>query len=202
MGWNEDPVWESEEFGRVHGGRAAAVLADGSEPGPVYVDLGSGTHVHSSSHWTLYTGESVRRPRAVAVRGACACGWRATRTHPLTGHDSAEDAAFDVEAGAYRDWADHITAVDQAAAPIPDEVAAALAVLKEQLAALADNGPVAALRITTRLERVADATGRRALCAIDIGDDPDAGEQPWAAVAKGLGLTEPEARTRLLRWAR
>ncbi|WP_345680238.1 hypothetical protein [Yinghuangia aomiensis] len=166
--------------------RAAAVLADGSEPGPVYLDIGSGTHVPRSSHWSLYTGESPRRPRAVAVRGACACGWRSNRTHPLD-QDDADHTTVGVEAGPYRDWADHLTAVEAAAAPIPEPVAATLAALEEQLAAL---------------ERLADDVARRALTAIDIGDDPDVGEHTWAALAIGLGLTEPEARTRLLRWIR
>ncbi|MGR6998857.1 hypothetical protein ACU686_13135 [Yinghuangia aomiensis] len=200
MGRDDDWPWEPEEFGNAHRGRAAAVLADGTEPAPVYLDLGSGTHVPSSSHWTLYTGESPRRPRAAAVRGACVCGWRGEQAYGLGQDDDADRDTVDVEAGPYRDWADHITAVEQAAAPIPDQVAAALAVLEEQLAALADGGPVAALRVAALLERLADETGRRALCAIDIGDDPDAGEHTWAAVATGLGLTETEARTRLLRW--
>ncbi|MGR6998870.1 hypothetical protein ACU686_13205 [Yinghuangia aomiensis] len=56
--------------------------------------------------------------------------------------------------------------------------------------------------MAARLQRVVDDTGRRASGAVDIGDDPDAGEQPWAVIATGLGLTEPEARTCLLRWIR
>lgn len=200
MRQDSDWAWTPEEFGSAHRGRAAAMLADGTEPGPVYLDLGSGTHVPRSSHWSLYTGESPRRPRAVAVRGACSCGWRSDRRHPLEQDD--DHATVDVEAGPYRDWANHITAVEAAAAPIPEPVAATLAALEEQLAALADGGPVAALRVTALLERLADDVARRALTAIDIGDDPDVGEHTWAALATGLGLTEPEARTRLLRWIR
>lgn len=182
--------------------RAAAVLADGTEPAPVYLDLGSGTHVHRSSHWSLYTGESPRRPRAVAVRGACSCGWRSSSDHRLDQADADDDAALDVEVGPYRDWADHLAAVEAAAAPIPEPVAATLAVLEEQLAALAEGGPVAALRVAAALERLAADVGRQAACAIDVGDDADAGEHSWAALATGLGLTETEARTRMLRWIR
>lgn len=202
MAQSNDWAWEPEEFGRAHRGRAAAVLAGGAEPEPVYLDFGSGSNVHSSSHWSLYTGESPRRPCAVAVRGACLCGWRAPRSHPLDGDRRAADprGQFDVEDGPYRDWADHITAVGAAAAPIPDPVAATIAALAEQLAALADGGPVAALRVVGVLERLTADVGRRAVRAIDVGDDADGDEHTWSGLAAGLGVTEPAARTWLLRW--
>ncbi|MFF3956579.1 hypothetical protein ACFYY1_25680 [Streptomyces sp. NPDC001890] len=40
---------ETEEFGGEHEGRPGALLADGTEPGPAYLDSGSGSTVHRST---------------------------------------------------------------------------------------------------------------------------------------------------------
>ncbi|EST31273.1 hypothetical protein [Streptomyces niveus] len=40
--------WYAEEFGSSHEGRAGVLLADGSEPGPVYPDTGSGADIQEA----------------------------------------------------------------------------------------------------------------------------------------------------------
>ncbi|MER6639098.1 hypothetical protein [Streptomyces microflavus] len=50
-------MWQTEEFGVAHAGRPGVLLADGSEPGPVYFDTGSSANFHRSSDWWIYTGE-------------------------------------------------------------------------------------------------------------------------------------------------
>ncbi|MFD9744712.1 hypothetical protein ACFWX5_14350 [[Kitasatospora] papulosa] len=73
--------WQTVEFGGVHAG-AVGVLIGGSVPGPVYFDVGSGPHVPSTTHWTVYDGR-LRRPRAEALRAVCACGWQGAAEYPL-----------------------------------------------------------------------------------------------------------------------
>ncbi|MFC9706349.1 hypothetical protein ACFTWD_37310 [Streptomyces sp. NPDC056943] len=48
--------------------------ADGSEPGPVYFDLGSGSSFHESIDSWHYDG-TMRRPPATSMRGRCASVW-------------------------------------------------------------------------------------------------------------------------------
>ena len=40
--------WKSVEFGDSHEGWTGALLADRSEPGPVYLDAGSGSHMEKT----------------------------------------------------------------------------------------------------------------------------------------------------------
>lgn len=68
--------WTTEAFGVSHEGIVGALLADGSEPKPVYLDFGSGGGSGcTTGEWWAYDGH-LGRPKAVAYRSACACGWR------------------------------------------------------------------------------------------------------------------------------
>ncbi|MFG2339552.1 hypothetical protein [Streptomyces yangpuensis] len=73
--------WWTVEFGDAHAG-AVGVLVEGGEPGPAYFDVGSGSDVPSTTHWSAYDGQ-VGRPRAEALRAGCACGWRGAAEYPL-----------------------------------------------------------------------------------------------------------------------
>ncbi len=53
MWGTEESGWRTEEFGTSHQGCPGAVLADGTEPHPVIVDLGSGPTMHETSHWSI-----------------------------------------------------------------------------------------------------------------------------------------------------
>ncbi|MDX3533974.1 hypothetical protein PV721_06250 [Streptomyces sp. MB09-01] len=69
-------------LGAAHEGSVGVLLADGSEPGPVYFDVGSGPCVPSSTEWHAYDGRHGR-PRAALLRGSCSCGWRGMAEYPL-----------------------------------------------------------------------------------------------------------------------
>ncbi|WP_435972255.1 hypothetical protein [Streptomyces sp. Qhu_M48] len=73
--------WKRDGFDS-HVGEIGVLLADGSEPGPVYIDMGSSGHIPSFTDWWVYDG-TVRRPTATTMRGRCACGWRGERTFPI-----------------------------------------------------------------------------------------------------------------------
>ncbi|MFD3779717.1 hypothetical protein [Streptomyces sp. NPDC058612] len=55
-------------LGAAHEGSVGVLLADGSEPGPVYFDVGSGPNVPSSTEWHAYDGR-FGRPCAAVLRG-------------------------------------------------------------------------------------------------------------------------------------
>ncbi|WTX00162.1 hypothetical protein OG216_45470 [Streptomycetaceae bacterium NBC_01309] len=195
--------WRSEEFDAAHEGRVAAVLDDGTEPRPVIFDTGSGSHVHRSSDWRLYDGSwaFLRAPRAVALRAVCACGWTG-EPHPVERALSL-DAAPSTDDGPGRpwealpdpevchaDWTAHIGDVERAALPLPDAVAHQIDQLTQALHALADDAPLAALRAVNRLERILADVGELAAAAARQDHEID-------VIARGLGLPEEDARTRL-----
>ncbi|MGW2698387.1 hypothetical protein [Streptomyces sp. NPDC001296] len=102
--------WTTEEFGTSHEGYVGAVLDDGSEPKPVYLDIGSGSAGFSTSEWWAYTGQ-MGRPRAAGYRSACACGWRGD-TYPIDWDQVDDERLDDLDvSGPYNDWRDHIDSV-------------------------------------------------------------------------------------------
>ncbi|MET7344660.1 hypothetical protein [Streptomyces sp. NPDC005547] len=189
--------WKTGEFGSAHRGRPGAVLADGTEPKPLIVDLGSGTYMRETSDWWVYNGHTLTAPEATALRGVCSCGWHGATLHPI---DWAQVAAegpewYDTQ-GPHDDWKQHIADVEHRAVPVPEDVTALLGRLRERLDALADDAPLAALRVVAALQHAtADLAGAATLAARADG-------QPWDTIGTGLGLTEPEARARLHRYAR
>ncbi|GAA3011533.1 hypothetical protein JCM13580A_62500 [Streptomyces drozdowiczii] len=194
---SEEYDWKTEEFGASHQGRPGAVLADGAEPKPVTFDLGSGTNVHETSNWWVYDGNTLGAPRATALRGACSCGWRGSALHPIDWEQIAAEGPewWDTQ-GPHDDWKQHSADVEHQAVPVPEDIAGLLARRRERLDVLADDAPLAALRIVAALEHVTAETATVAAYAVR------ADEQSWDTNATGLGLTEDDARTRLHRYAR
>ncbi|MFD0163114.1 hypothetical protein ACFVJH_03020 [Streptomyces decoyicus] len=187
--------WQSEEFGSSHEGMAGAVLADGSEPGPVYLDIGSGSHVHQTSQWWAYNGR-LGRQRADHMRGACSCGWRGAPRYPIDWDQANDGRRYDLDTpGPYEDWEEHIGEVESRSVPLPTELAGLLDRLDEQLSALADQAPLAALKAVAALERTTGRVGREAAYAAEV----DAAS--WEAIGQALGLTEKDARARLTRYS-
>lgn len=187
--------WQSEQFGASHQGRAAAVLADGSEPGPVYFDTGSGSTTHRTSDWWVYDG-TLRAPLATGLRAACSCGWRGSTHYELDWNDvdPQRPDLYDAS-GPERDWAEHITDTEARSVPLPETLTDLLRRLEEQLEDLADNAPLAAVKAIAALERTTRDIAQHAALSIE------ADATSWAAVATALGLTEQEARSRLTRYA-
>ncbi|MFD5393093.1 hypothetical protein ACFWJW_02365 [Streptomyces sp. NPDC127097] len=186
--------WQSEEFGASHEGMAGAVLADGSEPGPVYLDAGSGSHMHETKQWWAYNGR-LGRQRADHMRGSCSCGWRGARHYPIDWDQLNDRRYYDYDPpGPYEDWQAHIDEVESRSVPLPTEVADLLDRLDDQLTALADQAPLAALKAVASLERTTGRVGREAACAAEADEDS------WEAIGQALGLTAKDARSRLTRY--
>ncbi|MGW6706122.1 hypothetical protein ACWGDE_14690 [Streptomyces sp. NPDC054956] len=187
--------WKSEEFGPSHEGWTGALLDDGSEPGPVYLDPGSGADFHETREWWAYSG-ILNRPRAAQARAACACGWRGTTTYPIdwTTVDTASlyEPVID---GPEDDWEHHIADVESRTVPLPTELAALLELVEDHLLNLANDAPLAALRAVAALERTTRQAARTA--AYHAKDD----ELTAEAIGTGLGLSPDKADSRLTHYA-
>ncbi|MFD9367409.1 hypothetical protein ACFWA6_06820 [Streptomyces sp. NPDC060020] len=185
--------WWTVDFGDAHAG-AAGVLVGGREPGPVSFDVGSGSDVPSTTHWSVYDGRR-RRPRAEAIRAVCACGWRSPAQYPVD-WDTIEDQPLyeaDVDlTGPLADWTAHLSVVRDAAVPLPEPLAALLVRITEQLTTTAADAPLAALRAAGVLERIVARVSRAA--AGSLCDDGMSAE----AVATALGTTSSKALVLLL----
>ncbi|MFF8833120.1 hypothetical protein [Streptomyces sp. NPDC015131] len=182
-----------EEFGGCHEGIAGAVLDDGSEPRPVYLDFGSGADSGCwTSEWWAYNGQG-RRPRAAGIRAACACGWRG-ETYPIDWERAGDDIEDVDTSGAYDDWCAHIAGVERQTVPLPGELTDMLDRLDKQLDQLAGQAPVAALKAVAALDRLARAAGRKAAYAAESD------ELSAEAIGKGLGVSAEKARSRLCRY--
>ncbi|MCF4136650.1 hypothetical protein L1856_06805 [Streptomyces sp. Tue 6430] len=186
--------WTTEEFGESHEGIAGAVLADGSEPKPVYLDFGScADSVLETSEWWAYDGR-LRRPRAAGFRAACACGWRG-ETHPIDRGWTAGGRLHDLDVSAARsDWRVHIRAVERRTVPLPEQLTHLIHQLEEQLTTLTERAPVAALKAVTTLERLLPDIGQEAARA--VRDD----ELSWESVGTALGVSPDRARSLLSRY--
>ncbi|MFB7178453.1 hypothetical protein ACFCYI_12175 [Streptomyces sp. NPDC056257] len=185
--------WWTVEFGDAHAG-AVGVLVGGGEPGPVYFDVGSGSEVPSTTHWSAYDGRH-RRPRAEALRAVCACGWRGAAEYPLDWQAIGDEPLYEADVdltGPLADWNAHLSLVRDKAIPLPEPLAALLAEITEQLTATATDTPLAALRAAGVLERIATRIGREAAGA--LGDGGASAE----TVATGLGTTRSMALVLLL----
>ncbi|MFD5507101.1 hypothetical protein ACFWIB_04910 [Streptomyces sp. NPDC127051] len=111
------------------------LLADGSEPGPVYFDVGSGSYVPSSREWHVYDGR-FGRPRAAVLRGSCSCGSRGMAEYPLDWTELLKDKRLDDAdadlSGPIADYDAHLSVIrdaahELAACDVPiEEVAVAL----------------------------------------------------------------------------
>jgi hypothetical protein len=186
--------WLHEEFGESHEGIAGAVLADGSEPKPVYLDFGSSAdNVLETREWWAYDG-TLNRPKAAGYRAACACGWRGP-AYPIDWDQLPDDELCDVDTEpAHRDWAGHIRDVDDRTVPVPQDVAALIHQLEERLAVLADQAPLAALRVTAALERLTTRVSQEAAGIVDVDEFSD------ETIGTALGLSADTASVLLLHY--
>ncbi|MFD7838265.1 hypothetical protein [Streptomyces sp. NPDC059761] len=187
--------WKSEEYGPSHEGWAGALLADGSEPDPVYLDPGSGSDFDETREWWAYSG-ILNRPCAAAARGACACGWRGTTDYPIDWEVADAAGIYEpVIEGLQEDWEHHLDEVEVRTVPLPEELTQLLEQVGEQLNSLAVQGPVAALKAVAALEEMTRGVAR------DAAYMAEADELPWESIATALGLTEGGARSRLTHYA-
>jgi hypothetical protein len=187
-------MWHTTEFGSSHEGKPAAVLADGSEPKPVYFDVGSSGSVPAVSEWWVYDG-TLGAPQAAHLRGSCACGWRGESLYPID-WDQVVDARLDIEVSgpqrrleaARRGGPSAVgAAADGAGEPADPGGGAADRLTVE--------APLAALRGVAVLERITRRIGREAA----YGAKAD--EMSWEAIGQALGLDEKTARSRLLHYS-
>ncbi|MFI9630210.1 hypothetical protein [Streptomyces sp. NPDC052042] len=189
-------MWESEEFGTEHEGRPGVLLADGTEPGPVYFDAGSGSTVHRSTDWRVYDG-TLGAPAATHLRGACSCGWRGTRHCPLDWEAADRRRPYLTDTtGPERDWNAHITDVQNRTAPVPAELLALLDQAEKRLPNLAAENPLAALRAVATLERLIRQAAGDAALSLDTPNGPS-----WDTIGQALGISAETARSRLTRYA-
>ncbi|MFJ9248411.1 hypothetical protein [Streptomyces sp. NPDC101776] len=188
-------AWRSEEFGESHEGIVGAVLADGSEPKSVYIDVGSGSCGLETREWWAYNGW-LGRPKAAGWRASCACGWRG-ESH-LIDWDQVEDHDLDDldTSDGYEDWWEHISAVERRTVPLPEQLSELIEQLEERLDALADTAPVAALKAVAMLERMAGRVGKEAAYGAQADDVSD------EALGNALGLSLRMAQSRLDRYLR
>ncbi|MFD7500263.1 hypothetical protein [Streptomyces sp. NPDC059850] len=187
-------MWQTTEFGSSHEGKPSAVLADGSEPKPVYYDVGSSGSVPSLSEWWIYDG-TLRAPKAAHLRGSCACGWRGESLYPID-WDEVVDARLDLEvSGPHDDWKQHVEEVRARSVPLPTGLETLLTQVEEQLDALTVDTPVAALKCVAILERITQRIGREAA----YGAEAD--EVSWETIGQALGLDEKTAQSRLLHYS-
>ncbi|MFE3073567.1 hypothetical protein [Streptomyces sp. NPDC059247] len=188
--------WVREGFAS-HEGTVGVLLADGSEPGPVYVDMGSGGHVHQVTDWWVHDG-MLGRPTAASMRGRCACGWRGTTAYAIDWEITPVDGVDDVDvSGPYRDWSAHLDAVADRAIRLPDDLTVLLARTRERIGQLMDNDELAlVLRASDELETIVAA--RAPLAARALAHEERGGLMP--VTAQDLGLTEEAARARLLHY--
>lgn len=187
-------TWKTEAFGASHEGWVGAVLADGSEPREAVIDAGSGANFHRTREWWAYSG-ILSRPRAVAARGACSCGWRAEGQYAIDWDEADAVSAKFPRSEPYDEWQEHIRGVEAQTIPLPPELEELLKRVEEQLYALADDAPLAALKAVAALERTTKHVSRRA------AQYAEADELSWESISRALGLSEEDARSRLLRYS-
>ncbi|WP_412074866.1 hypothetical protein ACLF6K_01730 [Streptomyces xanthophaeus] len=186
-------------LGAAHEGSVGVLLADGTEPGPVYYDVGSGGHVPSTTKWHAYDGR-FGRPRAAVLRGACSCGWRGMAEYALNWTVLGDQRPLyeaDVDlSGPIADYGAHLSVVRDAAVPLPGDLTALLTELTGRLADLAVREPLVALKALADLQYVIGQTGADAARAV-LG-----GQVPMAEVAVALGTSEAAARNYVVAYLR
>ncbi|UWE09934.1 hypothetical protein [Actinacidiphila bryophytorum] len=160
-----------------HEGYVAAVLTDGGEPAPPP----GGRRMP----WWAYNGADG--PRAVAVRGACECGWRGSATHPLDFGDDDATEGYEADTGPYADWDRHTAAAE---GPVPPDVEHLLEALRRRIAEFAEARPVTALRIAARVEAEAPRYSTDAALAARRG------LVSWETIGKAFHTTAEAAETR------
>ncbi|MFG2895056.1 hypothetical protein [Streptomyces sp. NPDC048248] len=192
MGWVHD---EPDDDLYDHEGYPVAVLADGSEPEPVQQTFslpGGGTGSSPNSAWWLYNGQDDR-PLAVAVRAACACGWRSADTFPVDFADHEGTDGWEADTGPFAAWRyEHIDALRGVA--MPRALHEALRNVEQLLQELSAERPMAVLAAVGRLEKLVGDVAPSAGAAARLDS------QTWKAIGRALGTTRQAAYQRFARF--
>ncbi|MEU6989283.1 hypothetical protein ABZ953_01285 [Streptomyces sp. NPDC046465] len=183
-------MWTTEQFGTAHEGYVGAVLDDGAEPEPAYIDPGSGTDFHKTREWWAYSGD-LNRPRATRARAACSCGWRGETECAIDWDDVDAFTAVHPSPEPRADWSQHIADVEAHTVPLPAELTTLLDQLEASLARLSDEAPLAAIKAVDVLERLTKRVAREAAfnAEADGLSDEDLGQ--------ALGVPPAEGKARL-----
>ncbi|MFE1272616.1 hypothetical protein [Streptomyces sp. NPDC058758] len=185
-------MWEPDGA-EGHVGKVGVLLEDGTVPGPVYIDAGSGAYVPRFTDWWYYDGVN-RRPLADRMRAVCACGWVGEGTYPLDWKrvPDREPHRYDTS-GPEGDWQRHTREIAAAAVPLPEDVARLISRIRERLDAIEDTDPLTALRIVGALDAVVETDGPY---ATRIATRRHTDEE----IAAALGATEKALAARLRRY--
>jgi hypothetical protein len=142
----------------------------------------------------VYNGQYGRELATHLVAG-CSCGWRGARTHPIDWVAVEASGSVDTS-GPHEDWWSHVDGVDSQVVPIPEGIQELLDRISTNLDDLAIAEPLAALRAASGLDRLAKRVSSTAARHVRGGEDG------WSGIAKALGLTEDDARSRLREYSR
>ncbi|NML51718.1 hypothetical protein HHL19_22425 [Streptomyces sp. R302] len=185
-------MWEPDGA-EGHVGKVGVLLEDGTVPGPVYIDIGSGSYVPSFTDWWYYDGVH-RRPLADRMRAVCACGWQCETTYPIDWKrvPHREPYLYDTSAPE-RDWENHTRQINAAAVPLPQDVARLISQIRERLDDIEDTDPLTALRIVGALDAVVETDGPY---ATRLATRKHTDEE----IATALGSTEKALAARLRRY--
>lgn len=176
-------------------GKVGVLLDDGSVPGPVYIDMGSGGHVPGFTDWWLYNGPG-RRPLASRMRAVCECGWSGAATYPIdwTRVEENEPHRYDTS-GPEQDRESHTRDVVAGAVPVPEDVAHLISQLRQRLDEIEASDTLTVLRIVAELDSIVDTEGSYAAREARLTHTDQ-------EIAAALGSTEKAATARLRRYAR
>ncbi|MFE6703353.1 hypothetical protein [Streptomyces sp. NPDC057718] len=170
--------WQTDQFGSDHEGYAVAVMGDGTEPAPI----------NGNSAWWLYNGEDGK-PRALAVRAGCACGWRSSEMFPVDFDDEEGTTGYEFDSGPYAAW-DRLHIAPLLGAAVPPELSEAIEIVRKMLAGLTISRPLSAVAAATELENLAGGALQRAVTAArDNGSS-------WDEVGRSLGRSRQAAHQR------
>lgn len=176
-----------------HEGRCVAVMGNGNEPTPVQQksslpDGETGTNLTSA--WWLYDGKSGG-PRAVAVRAACACGWRSPEMFPIDFTDRGRTEGWaEHNDGPASAWTHHINSL--LGTTVPPEVAETIATLRWLLTGLAESRPLAAITASTEVETVAATILKIAVTTARARPESSS----WETIGQALGTSRQGAHQR------
>ncbi|WPO76232.1 hypothetical protein [Streptomyces sp. KN37] len=186
-------MWTTEQFGTAHEGYVGAVLDDGTEPKPAYLDPGSGANFHETREWWAYSG-ILNRPKAARGRAACSCGWRGADEHVIDWDAVDVFTPLFPSTEPREAWHQHIADVEARTVPLPTEMTALLEQLDKQLTSLAEETPLAALKAVAALETL---TKQVAPVAAFYAENDGLSDE---VLAQGLGVSPSDAKSRLLRY--
>ncbi|MET8658618.1 hypothetical protein [Streptomyces griseus] len=167
------------------------VNADGTEPGPVTIPSNSGGGLGTLTEWWAYDGSMDPTP-ATHLRGSCSCGWRGETLYPVDWDRAHEQQPYEYDtSGPESDWLQHTEEVRSALVPLPEDLAALLEQVNEQVSVLSDREPLVALRAANILQQHTRMSQQNAARTIERdGTGP-------AAVGTALGCTPSQAKDQL-----